>query len=379
MLDYGFPEGHPLDPVRLRLTIELMRSMGLVADADVVEPRAATDAELTAVHSVEYVEAVKRFSAAGQDPTGAERWGLGTEDVPIVEGMDAAARLIVGATLVAAEQVMSGACVRAFQPGGGLHHAHRARAAGFCVYNDLAVAIAWVRRRFGARVMYVDYDAHHGDGVQEAFWDDPEVLTVSFHESGTYLFPGTGWIDEQGGGGGHGYAVNVPLDAYTGDDSYYQLFSGLVPDLAEAFRPDVIVLQNGCDAHFQDPLAHLRCSTGLFERFVRVVDDVADRHCDGRIIATGGGGYSVYDVVPRAWTLVWAALKGEAAPDAIPREWLDSVLARYGVLVPPTLRDPPGTMPASPREAEADANNLRTLQAVRRQALPLLTGWSLGF
>lgn len=368
-----------MDPVRLTLTLDLIRQLDLLDDRAVVAPRPATDAELEAVHDPAYVAAVRRLSEPDADLADAQRWGIGTEDVPVVEGMDAAARLIAGATLVAAEQVMEGHSGRAFQMSGGLHHAHKARAAGFCVYNDLAVAMAWIRRTYRARVMYIDYDAHHGDGVQELFWDDPEVLTVSFHESGTFLFPGTGWVDEMGGGGGHGYAVNVPLDAHTGDESFHRLFVELVPQLADAFRPDVIVLQNGCDSHFRDPLTHLRCSTGLYERLVRLVGDIADRHCDSRIIATGGGGYAVHDVVPRAWTLVWATLNGETAPDLVPAPWRDAVLAYYGVVTPATLRDPPSTIPPSPREAETQANNLATLRAVRRLVLPLLTGWSLGF
>ncbi len=379
MTPYGFPAGHPMNADRLRLTVELIRALEMLPESEVVAGRDATDDELVLFHTRQYVGAVRRLSGPEPDAAEAARWGLGTEDVPVVPGMDAMARAVVGGTLVAAEEVMSGRRTRAFNVAGGMHHGHRARAAGFCVYNDLAVAIQWMRTEHRARVMYVDYDAHHGDGVQEAFWDDPEVLTVSFHESPAYLFPGTGWVDELGGGDGHGYAVNVPLDAHTGDASYYRLFSELVPPLARAFRPDVIVLQCGCDAHFRDPLTHMRCTTRLFERLTRVVCDVADEVCGGRVVATGGGGYAVYEVVPRAWALVWGILRGEPAPDGVPRVFQDRVLAEHGVLVPATLRDPEGSLPPSPREEEAAARNLRTLDAVRRQALPLVTGWSLGF
>lgn len=382
LAQYAFSPGHPLNPLRLVLTLSLIRAMGLLDESDVEAPREATDAELELFHTPEYVAAVRRLSEgvpSGADLAKAPGWGIGTDDVPIVPGMDEAARLIVGSTLRAAELVVTGARASAFSIAGGLHHGHAAAAAGFCVYNDLAVAMKWIRREHGARILYVDYDAHHGDGVQEAFWEDPEVLTLSFHESPAYLFPGTGWVEELGGRDGHGYSVNVPLDAHTGDDSLYHLFSKLVPKLADAFRPDVIVLQNGCDSHWKDPLTHLRCTTRLYERLVRVVREVAERHCRGRIIATGGGGYAVYEVVPRAWTLVWAALCGVTAPDTIPRDWLDAVLEEHGVLVPGTLRDPEGSLPPSPREAEAAARNLRTLESVGRQALPLVTGWSLGF
>ncbi len=379
---YAFSPGHPLNPVRLELTLSLIRALGLLAESDIEAPREATDAELELFHAPEYVAAVRRLSVetpAESDLATAPGWGIGTDDVPIVAGMHDAAKRIVGSTLRATELVMSGARKRAFSIAGGLHHGHAAGAAGFCVYNDLAVAMKWIRREHDARILYVDYDAHHGDGVQEAFWEDPEVLTVSFHESPAYLFPGTGWVEELGGRDGHGYSVNVPLDAHTGDDSFYRLFSELVPTLADAFRPDVIVLQNGCDSHWKDPLTHLRCTTRLYERLVRVVCEVAERHCRSRIIATGGGGYAVYEVVPRAWTLVWATLCGVTAPDAMPRDWLDAVLAESGVLIPATLRDPQGALPTTAGEAEAAERNLRTLEAVRRQALPLVTGWSLGF
>lgn len=378
---YRFRPGHPLDPRRLELTVDLIRRLGLVGDAErpIVAPRRATEADLLLVHSPEYVEAVQRLSRPGADPVEGTKWGLGTEDTPIVEGLHEMSLAMVGATLTAAELVMSGHARRAFAPSGGLHHAIPDRASGFSAYNDLAVAIRWIQRNHGARVMYIDYDAHHGDGVQQIFYDDPDVLTVSFHESGIYLFPATGFVDEMGAGDGYGYSVNVPLDANTEDDSWRAAFTTLIPMLADAFQPDVIVLQNGCDGHILDPLAHLRATTGLFEEFVHVVCDVADRHCDGRIVATGGGGYAIYTVVPRAWTLVWGALCGEPAPDTIPEDWLAAVRHESGTDVPSTLRDPPGAFPAWEARERIESNNARTVQEVRRDVLPHLTGWGLAF
>lgn len=384
LAQYRFHPDHPLNPRRLELTVGLIQRLGLAGGEvagrwPIVQPRAAEEAELLLVHTPEYIEAVERLSRPAADPLEGLRFGLGTEDNPIVEGMHEAARWIVGATLVAAELVMTGEVKRAFNPAGGLHHAHPARASGFCIYNDLAVAIRWIQREFGARVLYIDYDAHHGDGVQEVFFEDPDVLTVSFHESGTYLFPGTGFIDELGAGDGYGYSVNVPLDPHTEDDSWRAAFVGLVPELAEAFQPDVIVLQNGCDGHILDPLTDLRATTGLFEEFVRLVSDIADRYCEGRIIATGGGGYAIHTVVPRAWTLVWSALAGADAPNEIPEDWLAAVREESGEAVPDTLRDPPGTFLASPRRAEVEATNHHTVQTLRRRVLPLLVGWGLDF
>jgi acetoin utilization protein AcuC len=378
---YRFHPEHPLNPRRLELTVGLIRRLGLLeAEADtVIAPRLATEDELRLVHTPEFVAAVKQASDNGVASASSHHFGLGTEDVPVIQGMHEAALHVVGGTLTAAEAVMSGSYQRAFSISGGLHHARRSEAAGFCVYNDLAVAIRWMQRQYGARVMYIDIDAHHGDGVQWIFYDDPDVLKVSFHESGVYLFPGTGFVDEVGEGDGHGYSVNVPLDAHTEDESFLTLFGSLVPELADAFRPNVILLQAGCDAHVLDPLTHLRCTTGMYEQLVRIVGDVADRHCDGRIVATGGGGYAIYRVVPRAWTLVWAALSERAAPDDLPEDWLKALRMESGREIPPCLRDPVDAFPPSPRRAAIEEMNRRTVAAVRRRVMPPLTGWGLAF
>jgi acetoin utilization protein AcuC len=345
----------------------------------IVRPRDATDAELQLAHEPAYIEAVKRASEPGADPDAFRAYGLGSEDVPVVEGMHAAGARIAGATLEAAEQVMRGRAKRAFSIAGGLHHARRAGAAGFCIYNDLAIATRWMQQHFGARVLYIDIDAHHGDGVQWILYDDPESLKLSFHESGTYLFPGTGFIDELGEGDGFGFTVNVPLDAHTDDESFLQCFQDLVPELADAFRPDVIVMQCGCDAHVLDPLTHLRCTTQLYEEAVRLACAVADAHCEGRLIATGGGGYAIHTVVPRAWTLVWSVLAGADAPDALPADWCRKIRLECGFETPCTLRDPPDAYPPSPRRDAIRETNQRTVTALRRKVFPLITGWGLAF
>ncbi|NJD08928.1 MAG: acetoin utilization protein AcuC [Gemmatimonadetes bacterium] len=378
---YRFTPEHPLNPRRLQLTVELLQRLDLIggADAPVVVPRYPDAGEIEAVHDVAYIEAVRTASADPVPRAGYAAFGLGSEDVPVVPGMDDAARLVCGATLPAAEWVMSGRVTRAFSISGGLHHARRAEAAGFCIYNDLAIAIRWLQRHYGCRVLYIDVDAHHGDGVQWLCYDDPSVLTVSLHESGAFLFPGTGFIDELGDGDGYGYSVNVPLDAHTEDASFLECFGALVPDLAAHFRPDVILLQAGCDAHALDPLTHLRCTTRLYERITRATCELADRHCAGRLIVTGGGGYAAYTVVPRAWTLVWAALRGLEIADEIPADWCRSVRLESGLDIPHVLRDPPDAHTPAPRRQEIEANNRRTVNAVRQQVLPLLTGWGLAF
>ena len=378
---YRFRPDHPFNPKRLELSVSLMEAMGLLeADhVDVEPPRPATDEELLRVHTPQYVQAVRRFSERDARPAEGWAWGLGTDDTPLFPGMHEVTALVTGATLRAAELVMSGEYTRALNIAGGLHHAHRDRGSGFCVYSDLAAAIAWIREAHGARVMYVDYDAHHGDGVQGIFYNDPEVLTLSIHESGRYLFPGTGFVDELGEGDGYGYSLNVPLEPFTEDDSWIGLYGRLLPEVADAFRPDVIVLQNGCDGHTYDPLTHLRATTRLYEETVRITCEVADRHCGGRVVATGGGGYAVWKAVPRAWTLVWAALSGQTAPDVIPRAWNDRWQGESPELLPERLRDPEGLFPPVPRRAEIEATNRRTVESLRRQALPLLRGWGLGF
>ncbi len=378
---YRLRPDHPFNPKRLELTVSLLEELGLVGgpDTPVVAPRPATRAELLRVHSPEFVDAVERLSEPGADVEEGWPWGLGTDDTPMFPGMHAVTSLVVGATMRAAELVMEGGFRRAFNIAGGLHHAHRDRASGFCVYSDVSAAIAWMREQFDARVLYIDYDAHHGDGPQGIFYEDPNVLTLSVHESGRYLFPGTGGVDELGEGAGYGYSLNLPLEPFTEDESWIALYARLLPDVAEAFRPDVIVLQNGCDGHVLDPLTHLRATTRLYEETVRITCEVADSLCGGRIVATGGGGYSIWRVVPRAWTLVWGGLSGQTVPDAIPFAWQNRWQGESPELLPDRMRDAEGEFGSVPRRAEIEATNRRAFERLRRQAMPLLRGWDLAF
>jgi acetoin utilization protein AcuC len=378
---YRFNPDHPLNPRRLGLTLDLIRQLGLIDGGlhRMEPPRVATDDEILAAHSEDFVDTVRRATSGSASRAALQTFGLGSADVPIIPRMHESAAHVMGATLRAAELVMGGEVQRAFSIAGGLHHARRAEAAGFCVYNDLAIAIRWMQREHAARVLYIDIDAHHGDGVQWIFYDDPDVLTLSLHESGAFLFPGTGFIDELGDGDGYGYSVNVPFDPHTDDPSFLAAVNELVPALADAFAPDVIVLQAGCDAHLLDPLTHMRCSTTLYEQLTRTVCDTADRVCHGRVIATGGGGYAIHAVVPRAWALVWATLCGTEAPDAMPGAWLESVARETDASLPHTLRDAADAFPRSPLSREAEITNRRTVGAVRTRCVPLVTGWGLGF
>jgi acetoin utilization protein AcuC len=311
LLAYVLADDHPLQPLRIQLAFELIRDTGLLELSDLVPPRQAHEAELQLCHSAGYIEIVKELS----DPETRSlvplsvvfESGFGVADNPVADGMHAACAEVVGASLVAAELVHSGAAAHAFSPAGGLHHAMRSRASGFCVYNDVAVAAAWLRER-GHRVAVVDVDVHHGDGTQAFFYSDPQVLTISLHESGRYLFPGTGFPEETGSGPAAGTAANLPLLPYTWDEPWLAAFEAVVPPLLEDFRPTVLITQDGCDTHLLDPLAHLQTSTRIWPLVGRRFHQLAHELCEGRWVALGGGGYAIREVVPRAWTLLFAEM-----------------------------------------------------------------------
>jgi acetoin utilization protein AcuC len=321
--EYDLGPAHPLKPARVVRTHDLLQACGLLGAprTPVVTPSTADEAVIELVHSPEYVEAV-RAPSDGKHVRRPLDFGLGTIDNPIVEGMYEAAALIVGASVAAADLVIDGQASVAFNPGGGLHHAHRARAAGFCVFNDPAIAAAHIVDRCGegVKVLYLDIDAHHGDGVQEAFYDRRDVLTISLHESGRYLFPGTGTVSEIGEGEGEGYSVNVPLSPNTGDETYLWAFREVVLPLLEAFEPDFVCTQLGVDTHHQDPLTHMACTT---RGYMAVMSEIAS-HAE-RWVAFGGGGYDI-TVVPRAWSLAFARMAELEVPEHIP----DSQRDLYG-------------------------------------------------
>ena len=307
---------HPMRPVRLRYTYELLRGYDAFEhkNAVLVNPRFAAEDELSWLHTPEYIEAVRRLGA-GEGTQEAHNFNFSLQgDNPHYTGMYEAATLSSGATLLAAELIADRSVDVAFNISGGLHHAAAGRASGFCVFNDPALAVHYFLRR-GMRVVYVDVDAHHGDGVQDAFFDDDRVLTISVHESGRYLFPGTGFVGEQGRGRGRGYSVNLPLFPYTGDDVYLDAFKQVIPPLVRAFAPDVIVTQLGIDSYHSDPLTHLQLTT---RGFVEVIREFAALELPW--LATGGGGYDLM-AVARAWTLAYGVMLGEEWPDILPRSF----------------------------------------------------------
>jgi acetoin utilization protein AcuC len=409
---YDFGSQHPLTPRRLEVALDLLRTAGLLNDADLICPPSATDKELALFHTAQYVEALHRLSAWApltEAPLEAEarRYGLGHGDNEVFPRAHSAAAAIAGGSLWAARALFdhrqattessesatqsvtvttgdhsqsptaatgpaAPPMLHAFHPMGGLHHARAARASGFCLVNDPAIAIAAVVREYGARVLYVDLDVHHGDGVEQAFESDRRVLTVSFHESGDHLFPGTGGVLDRGRGKGLTYAVNVPFAPGTDDDSWIAALDAVLPPLAARFRPDLIVSQHGCDTHVLDPLADLQLTLRSVEHAARLLHSLAHEWCAGRWLATGGGGYDVYRVVPRSWALIWAEMAHRPLPAKLPEQWRARWSPQAPHPFPTTFQDGPEIAAAVAPAAAAQAalRNRHTVDQVRRLATP---------
>jgi acetoin utilization protein AcuC len=347
LTSYDFGPGHPLAPVRVELTMALARELGVFAapDLSVMTPEPATQEELEFVHDTDYIEAVRQAggAAARQAPIDLRSmvFGLGTADDPIFPSMHEASALVAGATLAAARAVWTGEVPHAANVAGGLHHAMRRSASGFCIYNDPAMAIAWLLRQGAERIAYVDTDVHHGDGVQAAFYDDPRVLTISLHEHPATLFPGTGLPAETGTGKGTGYAVNVALPAGTGDAGWLRAFDAVVPPLLRAFRPQVLVSQHGCDSHRLDPLAHLELSVDAQRKSQAAIHRLAHETAGGRWLLTGGGGYALTAVVPRTWSHLLGIANDRPIDPAepTPAAWRQFARERTGEQPPELMTD----------------------------------------
>jgi acetoin utilization protein AcuC len=366
---YDFGPGHPLAPVRVELTMELARQFGVLSAPGVTlaQPAAADQPLLELIHDARYIEAV-RIGAA--DPA----YGLGTPDNPVFSGMHDASALVAGATVAAAEAVWTGQAAHAASVAGGLHHAMRALASGFCVYNDPAIAIAWLLRQGAERVAYVDVDVHHGDGVQAAFYDDPRVLTISMHEHPMTLFPGTGLPSDTGGPGAEGSAVNVALPAGTGDPGWLRAFDAVVPPLLRAFRPQVLVSQHGCDTHRLDPLAHLELSVDAQRAAHAALHRLAHETAGGRWVLTGGGGYELVQVVPRTWTHLLAEAAGRPLDPAAltPQQWREYTRKRTDTAAPERMTDgePASFRPFASGYDPASVID-RAVMAARKAVFPL--------
>ncbi len=416
---YDFGPEHPLKPQRLVALMDLLLTSDLWNPDDTqtrLPIRAATIEELRLVHTEDYIAEVQRLSnpevidAFLKETSSetrqthlweqAEQFGFGEGDTPPIPGMHDVAALIAGGTLVALSAVMGlpeggtfasekDRPLHIFHPAGGLHHAMAERASGFCVYNDVSVAIARLLQQREAKVLYIDFDAHHGDGVQRSFYDDPRVMTISLHETGRYLFPGTGDVLEVGDGFGQGYSTNMPLEPFTEDASYIEVMNSLLPPLAISFAPDVIISNHGCDTHAWDPLTHLELTLRGIQAQMRLVHQLAHSYCQGRWVAVGGGGYDAYRVVPRAWSMLWAEISDQTLPEHLPEQWVQrwrpiwlkeaeqeeevqQVLGKApGVAnFPTSFQDRREDFPAQPRRATISHTNSRTAAFLRQLLLP---------
>ena len=364
---YDFGPSHPMSPIRVELTMRLAEELGVTGGQRLrlVEAPFATDEQLVSVHEPDLVEAVTR---AGTTPEllddDCHAHGLGTHDNPVFEGMHRAAAHVVGATIEACRLVATGESLHSVSITGGLHHAMRDRVSGFCVYNDVAIGIQSLLDSGVGRVAYVDVDVHHGDGVERIFWDDPRVLTISLHETGQALFPGTGDPTDVGGRGAEGTAVNLALPSGTADAGWLRAFHAVVPPVVRAFAPDVLVTQHGCDSHMDDPLAHLMLSVDGQRASYLALHDLAHEVCGGRWVATGGGGYALVEVVPRAWVHLLAIVAGRPLDPAtpLPEGWRRHVEALTGWHAPTRLTD--GRTPAWRDWAEGYDPDTRLDQAV---------------
>jgi acetoin utilization protein AcuC len=335
---YDLGEGHPFNPIRAEMVLDLLNELGHKVDC--LEPELITPDIFYSIHNEEYVNTIESLSK-GNELEKAEMFGLGTVDNPIAKGMAEGARYQAGGTLLAAKLLIEEKAKRVLQLGGGFHHAHKNLASGFCLYNDLALAIKEMTDH-GWHVAYIDIDVHHGDGVQEIFYSDGQVMTISLHESGEYLFPGTGFIHELGQGMGRSLKLNVPLDPFTEGDSYIEVMNGIIEPALRWFRPDALVVMAGADAHYSDPLADLMLTTIDYENIFRKILGFADKYSKGRVMFTLGGGYSL-TATPRIWAILFLVLLNLEIAKKIPQNWIKKWEKVIGQKLPELMHD---TIPA---------------------------------
>lgn len=345
------------------MTLDLLQNLKSIPEEDIIFPHDYHEDILKLFHKEEYIEQVKLASQGQIADSQGQIYGLGTEDTPIFNGMHDASWNIVSATVTACDLVANGTYKHTINLSGGLHHGLSGKASGFCVYNDLAVAIKFIREKYKLRVLYIDTDAHHGDGVQWAFYDDPEVCTFSIHETGRYLFPGTGYVHEHGIGLGHGYTFNLPIDAFTENESWLENFETAIHSIAHYFKPDIIISQHGADSHYYDPLTHLNLTMKSYQKIPEIIHKVAHDVANGKWVAVGGGGYDLWRVVPRAWSLLWLTMTDNLPNDSqLPIEFINKWSKKTTVSLPTTWDDPENLYAPIPRKEEITEVNQETLQ-----------------
>jgi acetoin utilization protein AcuC len=371
-MKYIFYDGHPFDQLRLQLTMDLLQRAGALTKEHMRISKPASDEELAFVHTQSYIQAVRALSENNVNQewlNKADTYGFNRAgDTPHFTGMHKVTSTMVGGTIAAVEAVMSGQTRHALHLGGGLHHAMPNKSSGFCIYNDAAVAISAIRKKYNARVMYIDTDVHHGDGVQWMFYTDPDVFTLSIHETGKYLFPGTGAVNERGEDIGFGYSLNLPMEPYTEDDSWLECFTDVFHQAIQSFRPDIIISQHGCDAHAFDPLSDIQCSMKPYLRIPEIIHEAAHIWCEGRWVALGGGGYDIWRVVPRAWSLLWLVMSDHAITRTLktdpslllPEDWVSRWQPQNPTPLPTTWLDSLDDWEPMPRRNEITEKNRKT-------------------
>ena len=362
---YSFGDDHPFSPIRVEMTLDLLEALG--HRVETVEPQAARREEILDVHAEAFVQRVEALSAGAEVSDGAD-YGLGTQDTPAFPGMDEAARWLVGGTLHGARLISDQKAKRVLQLGGGLHHARRSFASGFCIYNDLAIALHALTRQ-GLRAAYIDIDVHHGDGVQQILYEDPGVMTISLHESGQYLFPGSGEIRELGSGAARGLKLNVPLQPFTEGASYLEVFEQVLPVALRHFRPDVLVVQAGADAHFDDPLADLMLTTRDYESVFARLLEWAELFASGRVLFTLGGGYS-FRAAPRIWAILYLLMNDLPVVPDLPAPWRRKWQAVLGETCPESFHDPASGRPEVQNRYEIGHRNRQVAERLLDLARP---------
>ncbi len=362
---YDLGSEHPFSSLRAEMVIDFLKRTGQLKEP--LKPNSVSPEDLYAIHDKTYVDIIEEASC-GNNLKIAEEYGLGTLDNPIVNGMAEGARLQIGGTSLGARLLIENKANKVLQMGGGFHHAHISSAAGFCIYNDLAYAVNEMINA-GWHVVYLDLDVHHGDGVQEIFYTNEKVMTISLHESGEFLFPGTGWLHERGSGMGRSLKLNVPLEPFTEGVSYLEIINGIVAPALKWFKPDAIIVQAGADAHFSDPLADLMLTTQDFEKIYNRVIELGNLYCKGKILFTLGGGYSI-TATPRIWILLYLILQGLEIPERLPDDWRIYWMQRIGKDLPEYLHDQLPAYETIPRKAEIERHNRELIQRLMDAVAP---------
>ena len=362
---YNLGPGHPFDPIRIEITLDLLHELGYAKNF--IEPEAVTAEALTAIHDKEYIQVVEALSS-GEQLAGVEKFGIGTSDNPVIQGMTEGARYQAGGTLLGAKLLVDNKAKKILQFGGGFHHAHYNFASGFCLYNDLALAIKQMINA-GWHIAYLDIDVHHGDGVQEIFYSDDKVMTISLHESGEYLFPGTGFVHELGQGMGRYLKLNIPLEPFTEGDSYSEVLTEISEHALSWFKPDALIVMAGADAHYSDPLADLMLTTKDYEKIFKKIIELSDVYCKGRALFTLGGGYSI-TVTPKIWAMLYLLLFGYEIPEKVPVKWQKRWKEKLGKEVSVYFHDPYLPYQQIVRKNEIDRKNQAVMQHIRDLVWP---------